>query len=114
VNYMREYQIGLGLPRAQVYNQTMYILIGFLVIGLVCNLLIRPLNPKWFMSPEELAHEKHLAHDRAVANEVGSGPGKGGGGSTPTALVALAWIAVGIPLAWGIWRTLESATKFFH
>ena len=114
VNYMREYQIGLGLPRAQVYNQTMYILIGFLVIGLVCNLLIRPLNPKWFMSAEELAHEKHLAHDRAVANEVGSGPGKGGGGNTPTALVALAWIAVGLPLAWGIWRTLESATKFFH
>lgn len=24
--YMREYQIGLGLPREQVYNQTMYIL----------------------------------------------------------------------------------------
>ena len=26
VNYMREYQLGLGLPRDQVYNQTMYIL----------------------------------------------------------------------------------------
>ncbi len=114
VNYMREYQIGLGVPRAQVYNQTMYILVGFLAIGLICNLMIRPLSAKWFMSPEELAHEKHLAHDRAVANEVGSGPGLAGGGSTPAAVVALAWIAVGIPLAWGIWRTLESATKFFH
>ncbi len=114
VNYMREYQIGLGLPRAQVYNQTMYILVGFLAIGLICNLMIRPLNAKWFMSPEELAHEKHLAHDRAVANEVGSGPGLAGGGNTPAAVVALAWVAVGIPLAWGIWRTLESAAKFFH
>jgi len=112
VNYMREYQIGLGLPREQVYNQTMYILVGFLAIGLVCNLLVRPLNPKWFMTPEELAHEKHLAHDRAVANEVGMGPGSGG--RTPTAVVGLAWVAVGIPLAWGIWRTLESAAKFFH
>ena len=115
VNYMREYQIGLGLPRAQVYNQTMYILIGFLVIGLVCNLLIRPLNPKWFMSAEELAHEKHLAHDRAVANQVSNGrPGFANGGQTPAAVVALAWAAVGIPLVWGIWRTLESAAKFFH
>ena len=114
VNYMREYQIGLGLPRAQVYNQTMYILVGFLAIGLICNLMIRPLNAKWFMSPEELTHEKHLAHDRAVANEVGSGPGLAGGGNTPAAVVALAWVAVGIPLAWGIWRTLESAAKFFH
>lgn len=77
----------------------------------MCNLLVRPLHPKWFMTPEELAHEKHLAHDRAMANEVGMGPG--GGGRTPT-VVGLAWIAVGILQAWGIWRTLESAAKFFH
>ena len=113
VNYMREYQIGLGLPRAQVYNQTMYILVGFLVIGLICNLLIRPLNAKWFMTPEELAHERHLAHDRAVANEVGMGSGVSST-RTPTALVVLAWAAVGIPLIWGVWRTLGSVAKFFH
>ena len=28
VNYMREYQLGLGIPREQVYNQTMYLLVG--------------------------------------------------------------------------------------
>ncbi|WP_413891052.1 hypothetical protein [Candidatus Aalborgicola defluviihabitans] len=27
---MREYQLGLGIPREQVYNQTMYILVGML------------------------------------------------------------------------------------
>ena len=46
VNYMREYQLGLGIPREQVYNQTMYILVGMLVIGLLCNLLVRPLATK--------------------------------------------------------------------
>ena len=112
VNYMREYQIGLGIPREQVYNQTMYILVGFLAIGLICNLLIKPLHPKWFMTPEELAHEKRLAHDRTVANEVGKGAG--GGGATPTMVVVLAWVAVGVPMVWGIWRTLQSAAKFFH
>jgi MFS family permease len=50
VNYMREYQLGLGIPREQVYNQTMYILVGMLVIGLICNLLVRPLADKWFMT----------------------------------------------------------------
>jgi MFS family permease len=55
VNYMREYQLGLGIPREQVYNQTMYILVGMLVVGLICNLLVRPLNPKWFMTDSELA-----------------------------------------------------------
>lgn len=112
VNYMREYQLGLGIPRAQVYNQTMYILTGFLVVGLICNLMIRPVAKKWFMTPEELAEEKRLAHERAAANDVGKGPGSGG--KTPTALVILAWAAVSIPLAWGIYRTLLSALKFFN
>jgi hypothetical protein len=111
VNYMRDYQLGLGIPREQVYNQTMYILVGFLVIGFIANLLIRPLNPKWFMGAAELAEEKRLAHDRAVASEVGSGPGVGG--ATPTWVVVLAWAAVGIPLLWGIWRTLASVAKPF-
>lgn len=112
VNYMREYQLGLGLPREQVYNQTMYILVGMLVIGLIANLLVRPVADKHFMSDAELAIEKKLAHERAAAAEVGSGPGAGA--ATPTALVLLAWAAVGIPLAWGVYKTLLSAAKFFH
>ncbi|HEU6453970.1 MAG TPA: OFA family MFS transporter, partial [Roseateles sp.] len=76
VNYMRDYQLGLGLPREQVYNQTMYILVGMLVVGLVANLLVRPVADKYFMSEDELAHEKRLAHERAAAAEVGRGSGQ--------------------------------------
>ena len=112
VNYMREYQLGLGIPREQVYNQTMYILVGMLVIGLIANLMIRPLADKWFMNDVELAEEKRLAHDRAQAAEVGSG--SGAGAATPTVLVALAWTAVGIPLAWGVYKTLLNVSKFFN
>ena len=112
VNYMREYQLGLGIPREQVYNQTMYILVGMLVIGLIANLMIRPLADKWFMNDAELAEEKRLAHDRAQAAEVGSG--SGAGAATPTVLVALAWTAVGIPLAWGVYKTLLNVSKFFN
>jgi len=112
VNYMREYQLGLGIPREQVYNQTMYILVGMLLVGLVCNLLVRPVDAKYFMTADELAHEKRLAHDRAAAAEVGPGTATFKG-SAP-AMVWLAWAAVGIPLAWGIYKTLLSAGKFFH
>lgn len=114
VNYMREYQLGLGLPREQVYNQTMFILVGMLVIGLIANLMVRPLADKWFMSDAELAHEKKLAHEKAAAAEVGSAAGSATAGATSPALVAFAWAAVGIPLAWGIYKTLMSAAKFFH
>ncbi|MGC7960568.1 MFS transporter, partial [Salmonella enterica] len=61
VNYMREYQLSLGMPKNEVYNTTMYILAGMLVLGLICNLLIRPVAAKHFMTPEELAREKQLA-----------------------------------------------------
>jgi MFS family permease len=111
VNYMRDYQLGLGIPREQVYNQTMYILVGMLAIGLLCNLMIRPLDKKHFMSDAELAEEKRLAHDRAVAAEVGSG--SGAAGQTSGLWVYLAWAAVGIPLAWGVYRTGLSVAKFF-
>jgi MFS family permease len=113
VNYMREYQLGLGIPREQVYNQTMYILVGFLVIGLICNLLVRPLDPKWFMNDEELAEEKRLAHEKAVAGEAGLDASHARHETTPAIKVWLAWAVVGIPLAWGVYRTLLSAAKFF-
>ncbi|NML43845.1 OFA family MFS transporter [Ramlibacter sp. G-1-2-2] len=113
VNYMREYQLGLGIPREQVYNQTMYILVGLLVIGLICNLLVKPLPDKWFMTDAELAEEKRLAHEKAVMAETGQA-GAMRDERTPVVKVWLAWLVVGIPLAWGVYRTLQAAAKFFH
>jgi MFS family permease len=113
VNYMREYQLGLGIPREQVYNQTMYILSGMLVVGLICNLLVRPLADKWFMTDAELAEEKRLAHDKVVSSELHRGAGASADAVSPAVMV-LAWLAVGIPLAWGIYRTLQSVAKFFQ
>ena len=113
VNYMREYQLGLGLPREQVYNQTMYILVGMLVVGLICNLLVRPLDNKWFMTDAELAEEKRLAHERAASSELRRADGATGSDTVSPALVVFAWLAVGLPLAWGVYRTLLSVAKFF-
>jgi MFS family permease len=112
VNYMRDYQLSMGLPRSQVYNQTMYILVGLLAVGLVCNLLIKPVNPKYFMTPEELDIEKKLAHERAIQSETGSSQ-QAEHVSSPL-WVYLAWAAVGVPLAWGIYRTAISVSKFFN
>ncbi|ASM79016.1 MFS transporter [Vitreoscilla filiformis] len=110
VNYMRDYQLNLGLPREQVYNQTMFILVGMLGVGLICNLLVRPVADRHFMNDLELAREKRLAHDRIQATESHSlapiaRP-------TPLVWVVLAWAAVGLPLAWGMYRTGLSVSKF--
>jgi MFS family permease len=42
VNYMREAQIDAGVPPAQAYSLTMYVLAGLLAVGLAANLLIQP------------------------------------------------------------------------
>jgi MFS family permease len=114
VNYMRDYQLGLGLPRDQVYNQTMYILVGMLVIGLICNLLVRPVADKWFMSDAELADEQRLAHEKAAASAAVAAAAPVDSTPTSPAMVVVAWLFVGIPLAWGVWKTLQSVGKFFH
>jgi len=113
VNYMREYQLGLGIPREQVYNQTMYILVSMLVVGLICNLLVRPIDAKWFMNDVELAAEKKLAHEKAVSSELHRTERRGSDAVSPV-FVALAWAAVGLPLAWGVYRTVLSVMKFFN
>ena len=55
VNYIREFQLAAGVPRDQLYNTTMYILCAMLIAGLICNYLIKPVDPKWHMSAEEVA-----------------------------------------------------------
>ncbi|EJN02015.1 OFA family MFS transporter [Herbaspirillum sp. YR522] len=117
VNYMREYQLSLGMPREQVYNTTMYILAGMLVLGLICNLLIRPVAAKHFMTPEELAREKQLAHEKSAADAAATASGadlsKVGSGGNPV-LIGAAWLAVGIPLVWGITLTLQKTAVLFR
>ncbi len=112
VNYMREYQLSLGLPREQVYNQTMYILTGMLMVGLICNLMVRPLADKWFMTDAELAEEKRLAHEKEAVSELAHD--SEGSHDAVSPVVVVAWAAVGIPLAWGVYRTLQIVAKFFH
>jgi len=116
VNYMREYQLSLGMPRESVYNTTMYILAGMLILGLICNLLIRPVAAKHFMTAEELAQEKKLAKEKSAADSVvtlsAAELEQVGRGGSPVVLGA-AWLAVGIPLIWGIALTLQKAAVLF-
>ncbi len=114
VNYINDYQIRSGVPKSQAYDTTMYILAALLVGGFICNWLVRPVNPKWFMNEAELAAERKLAHDAAAKAAVGGDAAavRGSGGNKP--LVMLFWLFVGIPLAWGIWITITNASRLFR
>jgi MFS family permease len=53
VNYIREHQIEQGVAKANAYNVTMYIMASILLIGFVCNLLIKPVHEKHHMKHDE-------------------------------------------------------------
>ena len=53
VNYIREYQIDHGVPKAQAYNTTMYIMAGLLVVGFICNLMIKAVHDRYHMKAND-------------------------------------------------------------
>src|SRR5580765_639200 len=46
VTYLREYQIGKGVAKADAYSTAIYIMAGLLVIGFISNLLVRPVDAR--------------------------------------------------------------------
>jgi len=109
IAYIREAQIAAGVARADVYDRTMYILAGFLVIGLIANALVRPLSDRWFMKDAEVVALQ--ARTRSLSGETGSF-GIGAGKLDLTSI--LAWAVIGIPIAWGVWITLSNAFVLFR
>ncbi len=111
VNYIREYQLSMGVARSDVYDITLYILAGMLVLGFICNALVKPVNSKYFMTDAELAAERAIGLQNAAVQTAADLEWKANPASKP--LVIAAWLAVGIPLAWGIWVTLLKTVVLF-
>ena len=109
VNYLHDTRKAEGVPPNLIYEQIFYVLAGMLVIGFVANLLVRPVPERLYMSEEEVAAlhvndpEPQAWRRRALAGARSFGPG-----------VMLAWAVVGIPLAWGVWITLQKAITLFQ
>ena len=92
VNYLREYQLAHGVPRTQVYSTTLYIMCGLLVVGLLCNLVVRKVDP----------HLHHHHDDPKKLDTVAM-----------TLRLAISWLVVGLPLLWSVSKTLQNAMVLF-
>ncbi|NID14929.1 OFA family MFS transporter [Luteibacter yeojuensis] len=102
---VREAQLNAGVQKTLVYDRTLYILAGLLLVGLVCNLFVRPVDPKYHMTEEELARERSLQHEASASEEDLAAVARGRFGAVGT----LAWLGVGIPFLVGVWIALEKA-----
>ncbi|MBK4736930.1 L-lactate MFS transporter [Noviherbaspirillum pedocola] len=52
VNYIRAYQVAHGVTGPAAYASTVHIMAVLLVLGFICNLLVRPVDPKHYMTGE--------------------------------------------------------------
>jgi MFS family permease len=105
---VRQYQLDHGVPHNLVYDRTLYIMAVLLFIGLICNLLVRPVHDRHYMSDEELANERSLQHERSFGNAVATaarGAFAAGG--------ALAWLGVGVPFLIGVYIAIEKGAALF-
>jgi len=105
VTYLRQYQIEHGIAKAESYNITMYIMAGLLAVGLLCNFLARPVDPRFHMKPE--------TGSAPTATPAAAAGAAAGSRTTSPVLVLLAWTLVGVPLLWGVYETLLNAMKLF-
>ena len=71
VNYIREYQIDHGVPKAEAYNTTMSIMAGLLVLGFICNFFIKAVHHRFHMTSDHEA-ERAQAAVGAVGDPAGA------------------------------------------
>lgn len=113
VNYIREFQLNKGIPIQQAYNTTFYILAGLLVLGMIANFLVKPVNKKYFMSEEELAKLRLAGQKENEKNGQTIFDFDTIGSAKATWKLIFAWTAVGIPLLYGVYSTILDALPLF-
>lgn len=112
VNYLRDYQLDHGVPASQAYNVIMYVLAALLLLGFVCNLLVKPVAEKHYMTDAELEAERQLAHEKSVKSN--SDKVESQQAQSHPFLAVVAWTLVAIPISYGIFSTLQKAWILFH
>lgn len=111
VNYINESQIQSGIPKSHAYDTTMYILASLLLGGMVCNFLLKPVSEKWFLNESPTMQSGTITAPKpsnisAIANETTTNKNE-------WFLLGSFWLLVGLPILWGLWKTLNQSMFIF-
>jgi MFS family permease len=117
VNGIRQSQIDHGVAKADAYTVTMYLMAGLLLLGFICNLLVRPVAERFSLpsaapSPPTPAAAA-AANPGPAAERRGAGTPSGAEESGLGVRLSIAWLIVGIPLAWGLWQVVQRSFALF-
>jgi hypothetical protein len=113
VNYIREYEIGRGVAKADAYTVTMRIMAALLLVGFVCNALIRPVDAR-FGEGDDTAVNSGVGRRDSMVTAMPDPVVRGGDGGSVGLRLALAWTVVGVPLAWGVSQVFKRSLDLFR
>jgi MFS family permease len=105
---LRDAQLASGVPKNLVYDSTLYLMAGLLFGGFLCNLFVRPVGAQYFMSAAELTEERARQQELMSTSEA-QNAARGHFGAAGV----VAWTAVGIPFAVGLFIALKKAAALF-
>lgn len=109
VNYMHDTRLEKKIPFDQLYAPIFVVLAGLMVVGFIANMMVKPVAEKYFMTDAELAEVQKIGHEKALQTETISLEDSAQHGL----LVKLAWLAVLVPIGYGVWSTLQKAWTLF-
>ena len=112
VNYMHDTRLEAGVPFNQIYAPIFLVLAALLVVGFIANMLLKPVADKYFMSDAELAEVQKIGHEKALQSQAQSNAAVSGAPQQGWK-VKLAWLAVLIPISYGVWSTVQKAWALF-
>lgn len=112
VNYMHDTRLEAGVPYDQIYAPILITLAGLLVVGFIANMLVKPVADQDFMTDAELEAVHKVGHEKPtqVSSDVAT---QNGSSQQHPVLAVAAWLAVLIPIAYGIWSTAQKAWVLF-
>jgi MFS family permease len=106
---VRQTQLDAGVAKNLVYDRTLYILAVLLLVGMLCNFLVKPVKESALMTEQELEHERSLQHEAVTASTTAQDAARGGFG----VMGVIAWALVGIPFLIGVWIAMAKAAALF-
>jgi MFS family permease len=111
VNYINESQIQSGIPKSHAYDTTMYILASLLLGGMACNFLLKPVSAKWFFIESPTMQSETIATPKP--SNISAIPNETTTNKNEWLLLGSFWLLVGIPILWGLWKTLNQSMFIF-
>ena len=111
VNYIRQSQIDSGVPAAQAYSVTMYIMAGLLIVGLLCNLAVKSVHEKHHETDIKTAAYSGNPDDETAVSDAYLLQEKVAAGGFS---VWWRWALVGVPLVYGVVMVFVKALGLFR